>query len=423
MHRAHVALMTSLFVGSLAACAPPHLSEASGSSASSESDPGSAPGNGGAASDVEASPGRPTCTAQRTVHVVAGTGGLAWFSLLWPAPEVVTANQPTFAYDDVARAPEAPGSSDEHPLFARQVGDHVLWQSTGSSPMPTVFVAGTNQTHTSSPRTTFLPSGADVIAAGAAAQAALRAPIPVLRLGTRAQYGTATGAPPATDAADISAAIEQLRAMGISPKAVLPTDEKLATWVDPNAYPPLRALAKSLLFTANAMRVGAVGTVILPAFEDDPHGAFDSSLPSEVADGLAQVLDAFYAELASIDEPSCVVDGHPIPLADNVVFVVSGDTPKNAFDRSWPDYTPGGSNQLYVRANGFLKEGWFGRISSDGTRTNFDPQTGDLLPFAGFVDAASTTAALDGLLYAITRGDGAAVATTDASTFDGTIAR
>lgn len=179
-------------LGALAACSPPALSEASGSSMSSVSDPGDdpAPPQGG-----EAPTPLPACAAQRTVHVVAGNGGLAWFTLLWPAREVVTANDPSYAYDDVSRAPQAPGSSDEHPHFARSVGDHVLWQGVGSSPMPTVFVAGANQTHTSTPRTTFLPSGTDVIAAGAAAQSSLHPQIPVLRLGLQAPYGPADGVP------------------------------------------------------------------------------------------------------------------------------------------------------------------------------------------------------------------------------------
>src|SRR5262245_31188734 len=32
----------------------------------------------------------PECGAQRVVHLVGGFGGLAWFTLVWPAPAVIT---------------------------------------------------------------------------------------------------------------------------------------------------------------------------------------------------------------------------------------------------------------------------------------------------------------------------------------------
>ena len=37
------------------------------------------------------------------VHVVAGSGGLAWFTLAWPAPAVITGFQTTYAYDGADR--------------------------------------------------------------------------------------------------------------------------------------------------------------------------------------------------------------------------------------------------------------------------------------------------------------------------------
>src|SRR5689334_22025793 len=44
----------------------------------------------------------PECTAQRTVHLVAGNGGLAWFTLLWPVPMLITSPQANDAFDDPA---------------------------------------------------------------------------------------------------------------------------------------------------------------------------------------------------------------------------------------------------------------------------------------------------------------------------------
>jgi hypothetical protein len=113
----------------------------------------------------------------------------------------------------------------------------------------------------------------------------------------------------------------------------------------------------------------------------------------------------------------------PPSLADNVVMVVSGDTYKNPFERAgWSDGTPGNSNLLIVRSNGFVKPGWFGAITP-GTRTNFDPTTGELAPSAspGPNHTPSTTAAQLGLLYAITRGNTAVVAQVSAAPYAGVI--
>ena len=34
----------------------------------------------------------------RSVHIIAGNGGLAWFQLLWPHNDIAAANNPTFAW-------------------------------------------------------------------------------------------------------------------------------------------------------------------------------------------------------------------------------------------------------------------------------------------------------------------------------------
>src|SRR5207249_2300792 len=104
------------------------------------------------------------------------------------------------------------------------------------------------------------------------------------------------------------------------------------------------------------------GTIVFPALRDDPHGAFaDLAHERYYADSLARILHRFYLELAAHDEPVCSHHGYALSLADNVVLVVTGDTPKNPFARAgWPDGTPGSANVVFVRANGWLVPGWFG---------------------------------------------------------------
>ncbi len=370
---------------------------------------------------------RRACEAQRTVHVVAGIGSLGWFTQVWPLPIIITAPNASYSFDDPAKAQLVPGTEASHPLYARVVGGHRVWDGLGAHGEPSIFVASVNQTHTNSPTTTRLAGGPEIVAAGAVLQTDLATSVPVLSFGTL-PYGDAPGAPPAVVVADVAAAIAAIKAATpIAPdveQGLQPSSATLASWgIDGGTPAVVVTFAQRLLFAANAFRFGLVGTVLLPGFNDDPHGAFDTNSVTARADILVRVLDGFYGELAAHREPRCGVGGLPPSLADNVVMVVSGDTYKNPFERAgWSDGTPGNSNLLIVRSNGFVKPGWFGAITP-GTRTNFDPTTGELAPSAspGPNHTPSTTAAQLGLLYAITRGNTAVVAQVSAAPYAGVI--
>jgi hypothetical protein len=378
--------------------------------------PGTSPGTGTA-----------TCVAQRTVHIVAGTGGLAWFTLIWPAPDVITAYIPNFAYDNPANAGLAPAAGADHPLFVRKIGTRIVGQGLGKHDLTTVFVAGANQTHTASPDLTTLAGGPEVIAAGAAVQLGLAAPVPVIALKEGLRFGPAPGAPSAVVVATVEGAIGAIGSVTpLSPaleQSLRPAPATLASWGINAATPgTVVALANNLLFAANAFRLGLVSTVLMPAFNDDPHGAWagGDTFAAARADALARILDGFFAELAQHTEPKANPDGKPLSLADNVVLVVSGDTPKNPFNRDgWSDGTPGGSNLVYVRANGYLKPGWFGRISVNG-RTNFDPTTG-LLNATTPVPASSAAMQL-AILFAIARGNAGIVSAASTAPYAGVVA-
>jgi hypothetical protein len=160
---------------------------------------------------------------------------------------------------------------------------------------------------------------------------------------------------------------------------------------------------------------------MIPGFNDDPHGAWTNgtAMVSQRANNLATTLDAFYRDLSTSSEMRCGRGGNPLSLADNVVMMVTGDTPKNSFDTlGWPDGTPGNANWVYVRSNGFTRIGWFGQVQP-GLRTNFDPITGVLS--AGATVASSTGAAFAGTLYAIARGDAGAIAPFTAVPYGGVI--
>ena len=368
----------------------------------------------------------PECGAQRTVHLVAGNGSLAWFTLLWPLPVLITNPQQADAFDDPGKAGAVASSTAAHPLYARKVGPELLFGGLGAHPDPTAFVAGTNQTHTFGPITTTLTSMVDVVAAGAVAQKVLAPRLGVMSFDPRLAYGKAAFAPIVVQATTIDTAVAALKSAQPSltsaeEQDVRPSPATLSKWTLPTAPATHTTLAARLLFAANAFRLGFIGTVLIPAIDDDPHGAFASgtTAPGQTADDLALVLDSFYAELAKHTEPSCGHRGAPLSLADNVVLIISGDTPKNSFERAdWADATVGSSNFVYARTNGWLEPGWFGEVTSTA-RTNFDPATGLLDAQASA--SASTDGALRALLFAITRGNAALVGSVAPGPFSGIV--
>lgn len=360
------------------------------------------------------------CKAQRVVHLVGGRGGLAWFTLAWPSPSMITGFQPGFAYDDPGNAKDVT-SDPGHPLFARRTGTRAIWEGLGKEPQPSVFVAGSNESHTLQPGSILLGGGVALAAGGAAIQATLAPRLAVLQFSPGGPYGQAPGAPSSVSVADVEGAIGQFQGM-ITPQVeqqLRPSAAQLARYVSSNAVQVEIDLGTRLAFTANAFRFGLLGTVIMQAVNDDPHTAFSSGPPTQRANNLAAMLDAFYSDLATSSEMTCGQGGNALSLADNVVLIVTGDTPKNSFDNAnWPDVTPGGANLMYVRSNGFTRPGWFGEIRPTG-RLNFDPTTGALDPMASA--ASSTKAAVAGALYAIARGDKARVQSFTDAPFDGVI--
>lgn len=378
---------------------------------------------------------RRECPAQRVVHIVGGNGSLGWFTQVWPLPAVVGASpfNPSYSLDDPANFELVPGTGASHPLYARLIGARHVLEGLGESPEPTVFVASTNQTHDEAPKTTLLDTGVEVVAAGAALQAPLARGLVAISIDPLSPlpFGPAPGAPTVARVVDVAAAIQALKAVTpISPAVeqdLTPSSAQLASYGVTGATPALvAALARNLAFAANAFRLGLVGTVVMRGFNNDPHGAFDSGDATPRAIDLTNLLDGFYADLAAHHEPTCGVDGRAPSLADNTVLAVSGDTYKTPFNRfGWGDGTPGNSNLLYVRSNGFLKPGWFGSITTaavPNARIDFDPTTGELAPVPSPNPTPATRAAQLGLLYAISRGNAAAVAQVSAAPYQGVIA-
>lgn len=383
-------------------------------------------------------------STNRSVHLVAGNGGFAWFQLLWPHVDVAKNGGANVAYHTPGQAQDVPGT-DKPLVYAAQSP----FKTLGPKKQITAFMAGNNETHTSTPQSAAtIATGTGMIAAMASIQQANPTLLPVIGVNPLV-YGAAPGAPGVATVANSgglvdlfnSAASRTLLAKPASAalndayyKAFLNlnaaagrktwqkqgdvakvaanllgknlSDQLRPTPADDQRYGITGArtniveIGRTLIIAAKAFKLGLTASVIAPAMRDDPHGAFNNmtGLTNDVT-ALGKIFDAFMADLASIDDPS----GCGKKLSDGIVFTVHGDTPKTPLNRNgWPDGTPGNSNWVYVYGNGYLKTGWFGGITAGGQVQGFDPATGANAPYNGAMQAQAAAAAA---AFAVAKGD------------------
>lgn len=376
---------------------------------------GAGPGDGGTL--------LPECGAQRAVHLVGGNGGLAWFTLVWPLPAVIEGFQTSYAYDDPSVA-SLVTSTPDHKLYARSTGAVPALQGTGAHPHPTAIVTGPNETHSNMPTQSRLPNASEALAVGTIAQRALAPVVPAITI-SPVPFGPAPGVTAPSQVASVDAAITLLKGTpGVTASMIAeldPDPNVVTAWAGTGQPVKITELTRALVLAANAFRLGVLGTLVVPAFRDDPHGAFTTPDATTVSTALARVLHAFYTELAKSNEARCGHAGKPLSLADNTVLVVTGDTPKNPFDQTgWPDGTPSSSNIVYVRSNGFLTAGWFGAVTAGGGAVWMDPTTGS--PTAGRTMADARNAFTAGLLFAISRGNTSFVSAQTSAPYIGLVA-
>lgn len=391
----------------------------------------------------------PACTpTNRSVHVVAGTGGFSYFQLLWPHVEVAERFEDGFAFHAPTEARRIAGT--HRPLV---VGPEAPWQSYVGARNVTALLGGTNETHTRAPRSNGrLSAQNDLFAACAAIQTASPTLVPSIAIG-EAPYGSAGGAPRVArvgSADDVVAlfnaaasragaalsrredaelftatysAFLALRSAAGTPTHRQPflagagaarlLGQNLADRLRPTAADLLRYgiddgsrdvnrdLAKALIVTAKAFTMGLTSMVVIPAFNDDPHGAFtDMRALRGTLSRLGRSLDAFMEDLALVDDPHCT----GTTIADNTVVSIHGDTAKNPLNRAnWPDATPGNSNWVYVLSGGQLRTGWFGGVKASGDVVGWNPIDGSDAPDVTSADTAGPAAAA--VAYCVAKGD------------------
>lgn len=384
-------------------------------------------------------------TTMRSVHLVAGNGGLAWFTQLFPQTDVAMNGKAGAAFYALGKAKTVNGTTK--PLV---YAPDSPFQTLGPTKQISAFMAGNNETHTSTPQSAAtIATGTGMIAAIAAIQQANPTLLPVIGINP-ITFGTAAGAPGVATVANSAGLVDLFnsaasRTLLQTPAAAALNDSYYRTFLSLNAASARATLAapgntgkvaanllgknlsSQLLPTAaddtrygvsgaqtniveiahamctavKAFKLGLTSSVIIPAMRDDPHGAFNNMAQLQMnVTALGKIFDAFMADCASIPDPS----GCGQNLDKGVVFTIHGDTPKDpTVANGWPDGTPNNSNWMYVFGNGFLKTGWFGNISAGRVATGFDPATGNLVTGQGSgVTAAPAAAAA---AYAVAKGD------------------
>ncbi len=387
------------------------------------------------------------CAAtNKSIHIVAGNGGFAWFQLLWPQVEIAQSNNQGFAYHAFGQGGLAAGS--DKPLY---LGPQAPWASFGKTKYLTGLFAGQNETHTATPTSAAqVGNNQSMLAVCAAIQRTTPSLLPVIGV-TPLSFGSAQGAPLPTTVANADGLVQlfnsaasrailqapedsalfeayykaflglnkaagratELRGLRIGKQAANFLGKNLAAQLQPTAADMTRygidggtntkivEIGKTLITAVKAFKLGLTQSVILPAMRDDPHGAFANmqNLQATVT-GLGKVLDEFMNDAHATPDPSCTAR----MLSDTVVLTIHGDTPKDPTQASgWPDGTPGNSNWVMAMGNGYLKTGWFGQVKANGNAEGWDPTTGNNMPGQG---ANQTTASAGAAVaYAVAKGD------------------
>lgn len=385
----------------------------------------------------------------RSVHIVAGVGGFAWFQLLWPHNDIAAAQNGQFAWHAIGEETMIAGTT--RPLT---VGPDTPWKSLAPHRQVSAFMAGNNETHTQQPiSASTVGNNTAMIAACAALQVQTNATlVPVIAI-DNAPFGGAAGAPREARVPDADSMVDLFNSaaaraggalsqtadaqlfeahykgfLGLHRAANRPTMKRsfetgklAANLVGRNLADQLRPspadlaryginsgtetklseIGKSLITSVKAFTMGLTSCVVMPALRDDPHGAFnDMGSLRQTVRTLGIMLDAFMTDLNGIADPTCAGS----MIGENTVVTIHGDTPKDPRERSgWPDGTPGDSNWMYMLGAGYLRTGWHGGVRRDGSAIGFNPATGADDPNRS--SASTAMAASAAALYAVAKGD------------------
>jgi hypothetical protein len=384
-------------------------------------------------------------SCNRLVAQVGGNGGAAWFTQLWPHAYQATKAGASFY------------ATGQATMQAKAAGDHDLYLGPDAPAFNgkkmTAFVASTNKTHTTAGNTLAVATNMSLFASAASVQTASPTLVPSIAIG-QLPYGVSTGAPALASVPNAGGMVDLFNsassiaggALASSGDAALfeayykanlslhaaaarptmtsgirtgkvaanllgknlasqlrPTTDDLGRYGVTSTTPAkLSSIANALITTAKAFQLNLTSQVMIPAFLDDPHGAFaDMATLTATVKAYGKILGAFMSDVMGMDDPMCA--GRKI--GDNLVMTWHGDTYKSPQNPSgWGDNTPNGSNALWVLGNGFIKGGWFGGLNTNNVFETWDPTSGANTA-TGPTSAALEAPASAAVLYAVAKGD------------------
>ena len=409
-------------------------------------------------------------TANKAVFIMAGNGSLAWFTQLWQHPDVMLSGDASQAYHLPGQATLFPGTNNR-----LAVGPTTPWITPGTQSLlaankqVTAFTCGKNETHNVNPVSTTDLGSNRLFATAAAIQSSLPSVVPVCSINGVA-LGTAPGAPSVAGVASADGIVSLFnsaasRAGGLldstastqnadlyqstyatlaglnaaagrstniaayqtakgaakflgtnlaSQLAITPAD--ITRYKMDNLPDAVVNVGKALIVSVKAFKLGLTNMVMLPAMNDDPHGAYnDLNNLALVTGGLRDILDGFMADLVATTDANTGQS-----LADSTIIAIHGDTYKNPNNNAgWPDGTPQNTNVCYVYGCGYLKTGWFGEIDKTGGVTGFDPTTG--ASTSTYDGTGSAEAAGAAIAFAVARGDQRRVSDFTQTEYDGLV--
>ena len=405
-------------------------------------------------------------TSNRSVHIIGGNGGFAWFQLLWPHRDLAQSKNPAVAYHsfDVPGTLYTPGGSDMPFYYAPEAP----WMAGGMPTRPvTAFMSGSNETHTQTPTTpAIVANNATMLATVASIQRSSPTLLPVIGI-EPVSFGTAVGAPSIATVPSAQGMIELFNSAAAQLTLAAQEDQALyetyykaiiglrdaagrPTWTRhietaktaanrlgrnlSGSLTPTQADLDSYGITAlNASAAGAsakqrltnVGRALITTAK-----AFKLNLTNSVVIGLSPgatseqtfvdphvVFDNVSSLKATVAALGAILNGFyndldqtvdPVcpenKLSKSTILTAHGDTPHTPLQASaWPDATPKNSNWMYVMGGGHLRTGWFGGVHMNGSVDGFDPTTGAAVPNKPS-DETSTSAGA-AVAYAVAKGD------------------
>lgn len=387
----------------------------------------------------------------RSVHLVAGNGGLSWFTLLFPQVDLIQANDANISYHKPGMFTKVAGT--DRPYY---VGPDSPWQSNAPSKQFTGFVCGQSQAHTNDPQTTVaVLNNNNIFAFATALQASTPSVIPVIAVngltigaapgaaqptavGSAAQVvglfnsaasragGLLVKSQDATTYAVQYAAFAQLNkaanrsttkisyntavgaagllGVNLAAKLAIQPADLTRYGITGSTQNNVKAIADGLIVAVKSFQMGLTNAIVMPAMNDDPHGAFADGRINTIPAQLKVIMDAFMTDLqGTTDSVTNEV------LADDTVITVSGDTTKDTNSHAggnWGDGTIGGTNQIFAYGAGHLKTGWFGSIDRAGKVLGYDAAANPI----AYNAAGTAKFALASVAYAIAKGDERAIA-------------